>query len=138
MLQNSADWLAVSFGVLKAGAVATTISSLLTGHEFSNLINHAKPRVVYIDETKPDALQRIRRSAGAEKAICRDGDMDLAAVMATGSPSFRSGEKARSSEKKCADFTAHKTNRGDLLAAPIAFTVKFRRQPLYAGGCACS
>jgi long-chain acyl-CoA synthetase len=92
---NSADWLAVYFGVLKAGAVATTISSILTSHEFSNLINHAKPRVVYTDETKLDALERIRHSAGVEKAICRDGDMDLAAFMATGSPSFRSIERER-------------------------------------------
>ena len=30
---NSADWLAVYFGVLKMGAVAATLSSLLTGHE---------------------------------------------------------------------------------------------------------
>src|ERR1017187_3857777 len=75
---NSVDWLAVYFGVLKAGAVAVTISSLLTGHELSNLIHHARPRVVYIDESKIETLQRIRSSAGVEKVICRDGDMDLA------------------------------------------------------------
>jgi long-chain acyl-CoA synthetase len=92
---NSADWLAVYFGVLKMGAIATTISSLLTGHELANLFHHARPRVVYIDETKLETLQRIRSSAGVERIICRDGDMDLAAFMATGSPSFRSVERDR-------------------------------------------
>jgi long-chain acyl-CoA synthetase len=92
---NSADWLAVYFGVLKAGAVATTISSLLTGHELSNLIHHARPRVVYIDESKLETLQCIRSSAGVEKILCRDGDLDLTAFMSMGLPSFRSVERER-------------------------------------------
>ena len=41
---NSADWLAFYFGVLKAGAVAVTYSSVLTGAELTILVNHAKPR----------------------------------------------------------------------------------------------
>jgi long-chain acyl-CoA synthetase len=92
---NSADWLAVYFGVLKAGAVATTISSLLTGYELSNLIHHARPRVVYIDESKLETLQRIRSSAGVEIIICRDGDMDLASFMTMGTGSFRMVERER-------------------------------------------
>ena len=92
---NSADWLAVYFGVLKMGAVAATLSSLLTGHELSSLIHHARPRVAYVDESKLDTLQRIRDSAGVEKIICRDGDMDLSAFMATGVPSFSIVERER-------------------------------------------
>jgi long-chain acyl-CoA synthetase len=92
---NSVDWLAVYFGVLKAGAVAVTISSLLTGHELSHLILHARPRIVYIDEMKLETLQRIRTEAGVEKVICRDGDMDLEAFMALGISSFRSVERER-------------------------------------------
>lgn len=92
---NSAEWLAVYFGVLKAGAVATTLSSLLTGHELSSLIHHARPRVAYIDESKLDTLQSIRTSAGVEKIICRDGDVDLPALMASGSPTFRAVERER-------------------------------------------
>jgi long-chain acyl-CoA synthetase len=37
---NSGDWLAFYFGVLKAGAVAVTLSSLLKPDELSLLINH--------------------------------------------------------------------------------------------------
>src|SRR4030043_307306 len=39
---NSAEWLAIYFGVLKAGAIATTLSYLLTGMELENLILHAR------------------------------------------------------------------------------------------------
>jgi long-chain acyl-CoA synthetase len=92
---NSADWMAVYFGVLKAGAVATTLSSLLTGVEFSRLISHAKPRVVYADETKLASLQSVRESAGVETIICPDGDTDLTTFMAKGSPSFRIVERDR-------------------------------------------
>src|SRR3972149_8255363 len=41
---NSANWLIFYFGVLKAGAVAVTLSSLLTPDEVNLLISHSKPR----------------------------------------------------------------------------------------------
>jgi long-chain acyl-CoA synthetase len=92
---NSADWMAVYFGVLKMGAVAATLSSLLTGVELSRLINHAKPRVVYADETKLESLQGIRQATGVETIICPDGDTDLATFMSKGSSSFRIVERGR-------------------------------------------
>jgi long-chain acyl-CoA synthetase len=92
---NSAEWMAVYFGILKAGAVAVTLSSLLTDAELSTQIRHAKPRAVYADEPKLATLQRARESAGLETIICPGGDMDLSAFMATGSPSFQIVERER-------------------------------------------
>ena len=92
---NSADWMAVYFGILKMGAVATALSSLLTSVEFSNLIRHAKPRVVYADGSRLATLQSIRAEAEVEQVICPDGDMDLAALMSSGSPSFCTVERQR-------------------------------------------
>jgi long-chain acyl-CoA synthetase len=92
---NSADWLAVYFGVLKMGAVATTLSSILTGFELSNLIHHARPRALYIDESKLDTAYRVRASAGVEMIICKNGDIDLDSLMASGSPTFRTVERER-------------------------------------------
>ena len=43
---NSGDWLAFYFGVLKAGAVAVTLSSMLKRDELDLLLNHAKPKTV--------------------------------------------------------------------------------------------
>ncbi len=92
---NSADWMAVYFGIIKMGAVATTLSSLLTEVEFSILIHHARPRIVYTEGARLKALQKIRASAGVERILCPDGDMDLAALMASGLPSFRTVERER-------------------------------------------
>jgi long-chain acyl-CoA synthetase len=92
---NSADWIAVYFGIIKMGGVATTLSSLLTAVEFSNLIHHARPRIVYTDETRLTALRGIGSSAGVERIICPGGDMDLTALTAMGSPSFRIVERER-------------------------------------------
>ncbi len=92
---NSADWMAVYFGILKMGAVATTLSSLLTNVEFSSLINHARPRAVYVDGSRLAALQSIKSNAGVEIVICPDGTMDLETLVAMGSPSFRTVERER-------------------------------------------
>jgi long-chain acyl-CoA synthetase len=75
--------------------VAATLSSLLTGVEFSNLIRHARPRVVYADAARLASLRGIRSSAGVETVLCPDGDMDLASLMALGSPCFRTVERER-------------------------------------------
>jgi len=92
---NSADWMAVYFGILKMGAVATTLSSHLTNVEFSSLINHASPRAVYVDGSRLAAFQSIKSNAGVEIIICPDGTMDLETLMAMGSPSFRTVERER-------------------------------------------
>src|SRR4030042_1452076 len=47
---NSADWLIFYFGVLKAGAVAVTFSSLLTPDEMALLINQSRPGFLFTSE----------------------------------------------------------------------------------------
>jgi long-chain acyl-CoA synthetase len=92
---NSADWMAVYFGILKMGGVAATFSSLLTDAELSGLINHARPRIVYTEGSRLTAFESIRSSTGIEKVICDNGDMDLAAFIARGSSSFHIVERER-------------------------------------------
>ena len=41
---NSGDWVAFYFGILKAGGVAVTLSSLLKRDELERLINHSRPK----------------------------------------------------------------------------------------------
>ncbi len=53
---NSGDWIAFYFGVLKAGAVAAALSSLLKRDELSLLINHLKPRIIFTYDEKLDEL----------------------------------------------------------------------------------
>ena len=47
---NSGDWLAFYFGVLKAGAVAVTMSSLLKASELALSINDTLPKIIYTYE----------------------------------------------------------------------------------------
>jgi long-chain acyl-CoA synthetase len=92
---NSTEWIAFYFGVLKAGGVAVTLSSLLTGDELTRLVNHSKPRFLYTAGEKLQELERLRISGGVEKLICADGDVDLDHLMALGSGSFEALDRDR-------------------------------------------
>ncbi len=92
---NSAEWIAFYFGVLKAGAVAVTLSGLLTGDELTNLVSHAKPRIMYAAESKLPELTRLKSSGVVEKVICPGGDLDLKGLMNMGSGSFRAIDRNR-------------------------------------------
>jgi len=92
---NSADWIAFYFGVIKAGAVAVTLSGSLTANELAILVNHSKPRMIFAADTKLPELERLKDSSGLEKIICPSGDLDLDRLMGTGSGSFKSLERDR-------------------------------------------
>jgi long-chain acyl-CoA synthetase len=92
---NSTDWISFYFGVLKAGAVAITLSSALKRDELSLLLDHSKPRFVFTTDDKLDDLKDLRGSAGIEKAISPGGDLSLQQLMAMGSGSFRAVDRDR-------------------------------------------
>src|SRR4030042_1627354 len=48
---NSTDWITFYFGVLKAGAVAITLSSVLRRDELTLLLEHSKPRFLFTTGT---------------------------------------------------------------------------------------
>jgi len=92
---NSTDWLAFYFGVLKSGAVAVTYSALLTSAELKLLVEHARPRFVLAGTERLGELEKLKSSAGLEKIICPDGDMDMAHLVNTGSGSFNALDRGR-------------------------------------------
>ncbi len=92
---NSADWIGFYFGVLKAGAVAVTLSWALSPRELAMLLGHSRPKIVFTDSSKLEAVQSARESAGVEKIICADGDLDLNGLMAKGSEKFRAIDRDR-------------------------------------------
>lgn len=93
---NSPEWVAFYFGVLKAGAVAVTLSGVLTGDELANLVSHAKPRFLFSHETKLPDLERLKGAGVVRKVICAGGDLELGRLMDMGSPSFKAVERDRS------------------------------------------
>lgn len=86
---NSADWIAFYFGVLKIGAVAITLSGLLTGDELAFLITHSKPKVLFTDPSKLEDVMRLKSDNGLQTVICSDGDMDLSHLMRMGERAFQ-------------------------------------------------
>ena len=92
---NSEDWIAFYFGVLKAGAVAVTLSWALSARELAMLLGHSRPAIVFTDASKLEAVEAARASAGVEKIICADGDLDIEALMAKGSEKFRAIDRDR-------------------------------------------
>jgi long-chain acyl-CoA synthetase len=92
---NSTEWIAFYFGVIKTGAVAITLSNLLTGEELTNLLAHARPKMVFASEIKLDDLKRLKGDGLIEKAICKDGDIDLPHLMENGSPTLKAVDRDR-------------------------------------------
>ncbi len=74
---NSAEWIIFYFGVLKAGAIAVTLSATLTKDELANLVRHAKLRFIFIAPTRLGELEQLKNPEGIEKIICPGGDLDL-------------------------------------------------------------
>jgi len=92
---NSGDWIVFYFGVLKAGAVAVTLSSVLRHDELSLLINHSKPRILFTQDEKLDELASLRQGDTLEKIISPKGDMSFRQFMETGTESFKALERER-------------------------------------------
>ena len=92
---NPVDWIVFYFSVLKAGAVAVTLSGLLTGDELVNLVNHSKPRFIFTAENKLKELEKLKIAGGLEKIICSGGDLDLQHLMGLGSGPFKAIDRDR-------------------------------------------
>ncbi len=93
---NSGDWIAFYFGVLKAGAVAVTLSSMLKHDELSLLINHCRPKVLFTFDEELDDLAGFRGAGWLNKVISPQGDMDFEQLLNIGSSSFRAIDRDRS------------------------------------------
>lgn len=82
---NSAQWLAVYFGALKAGAVAVTLSHLLSSRELDMLLAHSKPKVLFTVAERLSDLRAGQTDTGLETIICHGGDLDFDQLIAKGS-----------------------------------------------------
>jgi acyl-CoA synthetase (AMP-forming)/AMP-acid ligase II len=71
---NSPEWLVFYFGVLKAGAVAVTLSSALSPDELYMLLDHAKTNVLFTFDDRLKDIENLRGKDGITKVICPNGD----------------------------------------------------------------
>jgi long-chain acyl-CoA synthetase len=94
-IPNSAAWLSFYFGVLKAGAVAVTYSSMLKKEEMDLLIGHSRPRILLAAQERLAEVEELKRAGVVEKIICRNGDVSFEELLAKGSPSFKAVDRER-------------------------------------------
>ncbi|MEJ2109318.1 MAG: AMP-binding protein [Acidobacteriota bacterium] len=92
---NSRDWLIFYFGVLKAGAVAVTLSYRLKSAEFTALVRHAKPLIVFTDAVRLQDLRSLKESCNIQTIVCPGGDLDLPSLLRSGAPHFQTVERDR-------------------------------------------
>ncbi len=85
---NSGDWLAFYFGVIKAGAVAVTLSSQLNKNELQLLIYHARPEFIFTFDEKLDDLFKLKNDECLKKIISPKGDMTFSQLLEGGSENF--------------------------------------------------
>lgn len=90
---NSGNWVAFYFGVLKAGAVAVTISGVARSSELKGIINDVRPKMIYACEDKIDFLNEMREPGVLEKIISPKGDLSLKKIVDSGTSSFRAVER---------------------------------------------
>jgi long-chain acyl-CoA synthetase len=76
---NSPEWIAFYFGVLKAGAVAVTLSALLSVEELTLLVNHARPRFAFTDRSAQ--FQTFKLSGWLERIIGPEGDLSFSELV---------------------------------------------------------
>jgi len=92
---NSIEWIAFYFGVIRAGASAVTLSSLLKSDELAHLLGHSRPRHLYTSDQILPEIKKIQASVGIEKIISPSGDMDLDTLAGLGSPNFPAADMER-------------------------------------------
>jgi long-chain acyl-CoA synthetase len=86
---SSYQWLACYFGILKAGAVAVTLPSTLTKSELNQLLDDARPKILFTVDEKLDDLGDRRDRPYMEKVISPGGDIPYNNLIERGSRSFK-------------------------------------------------
>jgi len=86
---NSCRWLAIYFGVLKAGAIAVTLPSTLTQSEIIRLLDDAQPKVLFTVDEKLGDLGDRKNCPYIEKVISPGGDFSYDRLLERGSDTFK-------------------------------------------------
>jgi long-chain acyl-CoA synthetase len=92
---NSIEWISVYFGAIKTGAVAVTLPGLLLGPELKQLIDEARPRMIYTAPEKLHELNLLRRPGILETIICQGGDISFHQLSETESGEFKPVDRDR-------------------------------------------
>ena len=92
---NSYEWLATYYGVIKAGAVALTISHLTPADEMNRMLTDCRPKAVLAGDEKVGDVQFLKESGDAYLVISRRGDVSCDELIKGGHPNFKTVDRNR-------------------------------------------
>jgi len=92
---NSYAWLATYFGVIKAGAVAVTISHLTTANELQQVLVDCRPKAVLAGDDKVGDFQKLKENGEALLIINSHGDVSWDDLMDKGDANFKTVDRNR-------------------------------------------
>ncbi len=93
---NSYEWIAFYFGVLKAGAVAITLSFLVKKDELEYLYKHSKPKVILTTDDKQDILSELTDIEPPEVIISPGSRVTFPGLLEMGEKHFTIVDRDRS------------------------------------------
>jgi len=85
---NSYEWLTSYFGVLKAGAIAATLSSLLKKDELRRVMDNAQPKVLFAGDEQLGELGDRKDCLYLKRVISKEGDIAYEDMVEMGSEYF--------------------------------------------------
>ena len=92
---NSVGWLAFYFGVLKAGGTVVSLSSQLNKEDLEILLNHCRPKILYISNDNLDDPAGFNGPGAPEKIFGPRSPLDIKDLFEMGSASFRAVDRDR-------------------------------------------
>ena len=93
---SSYRWLAFYFGALAAGAAAVTLSNVLTGAELTQIVDDARPKILFTEDERLNDLGDRGHRPYLETIISHEGDISYERLLEKGTASFRVIERDRS------------------------------------------
>ncbi|MCF8041383.1 MAG: AMP-binding protein [Desulfarculaceae bacterium] len=93
-LPNGRQWMAVYFGIIKAGGAAVTLAAGLAPAELRPLLADCRPKVLFTTGEKLAALGS-RQGMGVPKVVAPGGDLAYEELPAQGSGEFEAVERDR-------------------------------------------
>ncbi len=92
---NSYEWVATYYGILKAGCVALTLAKDLRPSELIQLMDDAKPKVLFTSDEKLQDLGDIASLGYLEYVISNQGDMSYQKLIEGSSSDFKAVDRDR-------------------------------------------
>ncbi len=92
---NSYHWLVFYFGAMAAGAAAVTLSNILTRSELIQILDDARPKILFTEDERLNDLGQRQERPYLEKIVSNEGDISYKELIGKGTPCFKVIERNR-------------------------------------------